>query len=247
MPVEDAAGDQRGHRRHLVEREADAVHLDVVGEAVHADLRQVNAGRAVNAQRHVEVDGGGVERVEVGVVEVAGLQRRRDEGRDQPELLGFAHDVDGHLAVLDRGHGDAAQPATRRGAVVGDPLVVEPRESRGELGILEAGRAQPEARIQHHRVDVIAVGVAEHALGGSAVDAVGGWRGRARGGSPRPGRWPRDSCGLRCTRARPSVRGLTCSGQRLHRFERERRVLGDVSISIDDSHVSRNLLSRIAC
>ena len=43
MPLEDAAGDQRGHRRHLVERKADAVHLDVVGEPVHADLRQVNA------------------------------------------------------------------------------------------------------------------------------------------------------------------------------------------------------------
>src|SRR3984957_7750155 len=34
MPIENTAGDHRGHRRHLVERKADAVHLDVVGEAV---------------------------------------------------------------------------------------------------------------------------------------------------------------------------------------------------------------------
>ena len=29
------------HRDHLIEGEADAVHLDVVGEAVHSDLGQV--------------------------------------------------------------------------------------------------------------------------------------------------------------------------------------------------------------
>ena len=108
MPLEDAARDERCHRRHLVERKADAVHLDVIREPVHADLRQVNAGRTVNAQRHVELDGGGVERVEIGVVEVAGLERRRDQSRDQPQLLGLAHDVDGHLPVLDRGDTDAA-------------------------------------------------------------------------------------------------------------------------------------------
>ena len=37
-----------------------------------------------------QFDGGGVERVEVGVVEVAGLERRRDQGRDQPKLFGLA-------------------------------------------------------------------------------------------------------------------------------------------------------------
>ena len=39
VPVEDAARDERRHRRHLVERKADAVHLNVVREAVDADLR----------------------------------------------------------------------------------------------------------------------------------------------------------------------------------------------------------------
>ena len=114
MAIEHAAGDQRRHRGHLVEREADAVHLDVVREAVDADLRQVDARRAVNAERHVELDGGGVERVEIRVVEVAGLQRGRDLRRHQAEVLRLAHDVDRDLAVLDRRHGDAAQSTVRR-------------------------------------------------------------------------------------------------------------------------------------
>ena len=170
MPLEDAARDERGHRRHLVERKADAVHLDVIRETVHADLRQMNAGRTVNAQRHPELDGRGVERVEIGVVEVAGLERRRDQSRDQPQLLGFAHDVDGHLSVFDRGDTDAAQPAIRRRTIIRDPLVVEPGESRSEIRVFEAGHAQPEAGIEHHRFDVIAVGVAHHTLGRPAVD-----------------------------------------------------------------------------
>ena len=137
------------------------MHLDVVGEAVDADLGQMDARRAMNAQRHVEFDRRGVKRVEVGVVEVARLECRRDEGGHQPEIFGFPHDVDCDLPMLDRGHRDAAQPAARRRAVIRDPLVVEARESGGELRILEAGRAKPQAGIQHHGVDVIAVGVAQ--------------------------------------------------------------------------------------
>jgi hypothetical protein len=49
MPVEDTPR-RGGHRRHLVERKADAVHLNVVGEPVDADLRKVHAGRAVDAK-----------------------------------------------------------------------------------------------------------------------------------------------------------------------------------------------------
>jgi hypothetical protein len=62
----------------------------------------------VNAEGHVELDGGGVELVEVGVVQVAGLQCGREVGGDQAEVLRFAHDVDRHVAVLDRDHRDAA-------------------------------------------------------------------------------------------------------------------------------------------
>src|SRR6476659_9666290 len=57
VSVEHATGDQRRHRRHLVEREADAVHLDVVGEPVDADLWKMHARSAVDAERHVEFDG----------------------------------------------------------------------------------------------------------------------------------------------------------------------------------------------
>src|SRR4029077_6395751 len=67
VAVEGAARDERGHRGHLIEWEADAVHLDVVGEAVDAYLREVNARRAVDAERHVELDRRGVERVQIGM------------------------------------------------------------------------------------------------------------------------------------------------------------------------------------
>lgn len=87
------------------------MHLDVVGEAVHADLRQVNSRGAVNAQRHLEVHGGGVERVEIRMVEVASFQRRRDERGHQTELFGLGYDVDCQLPVFDRRHRHAAQPA----------------------------------------------------------------------------------------------------------------------------------------
>src|ERR1700744_4691938 len=39
VALEHTAGHQRGHRRHLVERKTDAVHLNVVGEPVYTDLR----------------------------------------------------------------------------------------------------------------------------------------------------------------------------------------------------------------
>src|SRR5271163_648996 len=103
MPFENAAGDKRGHRRHLVERKTDAVHLDVVREAVDADFRQMNAGGPVDAEWHPELHRSGVERVQIGVVEVAGLECRRYQSRHQPEVLGFGHDVDGYLPVFDRG------------------------------------------------------------------------------------------------------------------------------------------------
>jgi len=139
MAVEDTTGDQRRHRGHLVERKADAVHLNVIREAVDADLGKMHAGRAVNAQRHVEFDGGSIEPVEIGVVEVAGLERRRDVGGHQSEDLRLAHDVDRDVAVFDRGDRDTAQPAVGRPAVIRDPLVVQPSETRGEIRVFEGG------------------------------------------------------------------------------------------------------------
>lgn len=37
VPFRCTTGDERGHRRHLVTRKADAVHLDVTGEPVRAN------------------------------------------------------------------------------------------------------------------------------------------------------------------------------------------------------------------
>ncbi len=170
MALEDAAGNHRGHRRHLVKRKADAVHLNVIRETVYPDLGQMNAGRPMHPQRHPEFDGGGIERVEVGVVEVACLERRRHQSRHQPKVFGFGHDIDRQPAMFYRSHRDAAEPPARSGAVIGDPLVVEASESGREFGILETRRAQAKAGIEHHRVDVIAVGVTQHAFGRPAVD-----------------------------------------------------------------------------
>ena len=196
------------------------MHLNVVGEPVDADLRKVDAGRAVDAKRHLQLDGGRVERVEIGVIEVAGLQRGRDVGRDQAEILCLTHDVDRHVAVLDRRDGDAAQPPVGWLAVVGDPLVVEPGEARGELGILERRRAEPEAGIEHHRVDLIAIGVAEHAFGRPAVDSL-------RGGEAVLGRAARaGAAGLGIVAAldhqsRHVVARRDVFGPALHRFDRQ--------------------------
>ena len=142
------------------------------------------------------------------------------------------------LAVLDRGHGDAAQPAARRGAVIRDPLVVEPGESRRELGVLEAGRAQPEARIQHHRVDVIAVGVPEHALGRPAVD-VGCLADPVLGRTTRTGALVLRIVAAFERQPQPPIgAGLDVLRPAFDRFDRQRGVFGDVSVGVDDSHVS---------
>ena len=102
VPVEHAARDERRHRRHLVEREAHAVDLDVVRETVDTDLRQVQARGAVDAEGHLEVDGGGVERIQVGMVEVPRPERGRNHRADEAELLRAAERGDGLVDPLHR-------------------------------------------------------------------------------------------------------------------------------------------------
>src|SRR6202012_2316777 len=112
------------------------------------------------------------------------------------------------------------------------------REPRGEFRILQTGRAQPHAGIQHHGVDVVAVGVAEHSLDRSAIDVgrladpVLGWAAGARAGvfgivaalDPQPG----SAVGTGRDQLRPALHGL----------DRERWVFRDVPIGIDDLHNS---------
>ena len=74
------------------------------GQVIHAKSPAVRIGLETNG----EFDGGGIERVEVRMVEVAALERRRHQSRNQPKLFGFGHDVDSCVAMLDRCHGDAA-------------------------------------------------------------------------------------------------------------------------------------------
>lgn len=62
----------------------------------------------MNSQRHPLLDGGGVERIQVGMVKVAGLERGWDQRCDQPQLVGLFHDVDGHLLVFDGSDTDTA-------------------------------------------------------------------------------------------------------------------------------------------
>ena len=183
------------------------------------------------------------------MIEVAGLQRGRDVGRHQPKILCLAHDFDRHVAVLDRCDGDAVQSAVGGLAVVRDPRVVEPGEARGELGILERRRAEPEAGIEHHRVDLVAIGVAEHALGRPAVDPL------RRG----------DAVLGRTARSRPAGLGIVSAlddqtrrvaprldvfRPALHRLDRQGCPLGDVSVSVNDPHLCKDTTSAplpIAC
>src|SRR3984957_14743549 len=140
--------------------------------------------------------------------------------------------------MLDRGHRDAAQSAARWGAEIRNPLVVVARETGGEFRILEAGCAQPHAGIQHHGVDVVAVGVAEHSLDRPAVDVgrladpVLGWASGARAGV------------FGIVAALDEQTGSADGTGRvpvppgLHGLERVRWVLRDVPVGIDYPHNS---------
>ncbi len=146
---------------------------------------------------------------------------------------------------------DAAQPAVRRRAVIRDPLVVEPRESRSEIRVFEAGHAQPEAGIEHHRVDVVAVGVADHTLGRPAID-VGCLADPVLGRATGAGAFVLRVVAALEHQPQPLVgAGFDVVRPALDRLDRQRGVLGDVSIGIDDSHVpatySRGLSGQTAC
>ena len=157
-------------------------------------------------------------------------------GRNQAEILCLAHDVDRDVAVLDLRDGDATQPAVGWLAVVRDPLVVEPGEAGGELGVLERRRAEAEAGIQHHRVDLIAIGVAEHAFGRPEVDPVRGGQavfGRASRAGPTGFRIVAAlDHQSRSVRARHDV-----IRPALHCFDRQGSALGDMAVGVDDPHL----------
>ena len=172
MALEDTAQDERRRRHHHVEREAHAVHLEVVVEALGAELRQVNAGRAVYAERHVEFLGRGVQRLQVRVIEVPALQRGGHHRGDEVERLCLAHDLDGRGDVLDRHDGDATEAPTMRPAVAGEPAVVEAGELRREARVLDARQREGDVREEDHRRDPLAVRVGEHAFGGERIRAA---------------------------------------------------------------------------
>ncbi len=165
MAVEDPAGEERRHRRHLIEREAHTVDLDVVGEAVDADLGEMHAGRAVNAERHIELGGGGVEGLEIGMIEVAGAQCRGHDGAHATGLACLAQYRDRGGDVLERHDGDSEQTTATLAAILDDEAVVGARELGREAQILETADPEREAREEHHAIDPLTVGVGEHAGG----------------------------------------------------------------------------------
>ena len=141
--------------------------------------------------------------------------------------------------MLERRDGNAVQPAPRPGAPPGDPLVVEAGEAGGEVGVLEARGAQAEARVEHHDVDAVAVGVGENAFDGIGVDALDraepvlGWAARPR------------SLGLRIAPALDHERGPAVGregdvlGPARHRRPAEGGALGDVCVGVDDGESHR--------
>ena len=112
VAVEHPTTDHGRHGRHLVEGEADAVHLYVIVEAVDPDLGHVQSGRPVDTEGQVEFGRQGEERVEIGVVEVAPFQRRRHDGAHQSEVFGASQYGEGRRAVFDGHHGGGVQPTT---------------------------------------------------------------------------------------------------------------------------------------
>src|SRR5438093_2055596 len=175
VALEDAAQHERRRRHHHVEGEAHAVDLEVVVEALRAELREVNTGRTVDAEGDVQLLGRVVEGLQVGMIEVPGLQCGRDHGGDEAERLRLAHDLDRRRDILDRDDGDALEPPPVRPAVAGEPAVVEAGELGRETRILDARQGERDVGEEHHRLDPLAIRVGEHALGrervGAAVDA----------------------------------------------------------------------------
>src|SRR5207248_3191441 len=107
-------------------------------EPVDADLREMDTRRAVHTERQVELDGGGVEGIEIGVIQVARPERRRDHRADESERLRLAEDRHGVVHPLDGEHPDAVKAAAALPAPLRDPLVVEPAEADGDLPRLDA-------------------------------------------------------------------------------------------------------------
>jgi hypothetical protein len=172
MPLEDAAQHERRRRDHHVEREAHDVDLEVVVEALRAEHGKMDAGCAVDAERHVELLAAGVEIPQIRVVEVPALQDRGDHRRDEPEPLRLAHDPDRRGDVLDRHERDAEHAGGELPAVAGEPAVVEARELGGECRVGEARKPESGAREEDHRVDALAVGVVHDAGGGEGIGAA---------------------------------------------------------------------------
>jgi hypothetical protein len=236
VSLEHAPAHRRRHRRHHVERKADAVHLDVVVEAIHADLGEVHAGRPVDPDRHVQILRGGVEAVEVAVIQISLAQGGRHAHADQSCFARLGEQRHRRLDVLDGHDRHAEQPSAGLLAPVRDELVVECREAGRELEVGEARNRQPQAREEHHLLDALAVGVGQHAIDRARIDAgraAHAVLGRAaRAGTLELGiATPLDEeaaaavlAATKCHRVRPA----------LQRLDRQGGALDHVGIGVDD-------------
>ena len=133
-------------------------------EAVHPDLRHAGRSALVEPDRHVEVLGGGPERLVHRVVDHLGavIRVRPDEGALHPELLAReAHLGDRQIDILHRQHRDAEQPVRVRLAVIGEPAVIGAAYRGGELRVVDRAREQAEARIQERGVDAVRIHVGD--------------------------------------------------------------------------------------
>lgn len=162
MPFENSASGERGHRDHLVIREADGMDLQVNVEAIAAELGQVHAGRAMRGHWQVGVLRRLVHGVELRGIQISRPRRRRDDAGDEAECLRFLDYLRGVLGEVDGDHGHPVEPARRRGAVPGYPFVVHSRDPGRKVTINNTQREIAEARVEHHLVNAVAVGVGEH-------------------------------------------------------------------------------------
>ena len=159
-----------------------------MGGGVHEQgvVEAVGGGRGparayVNAHRHAQLLGRGVERIEVGMVEVAPGGMGRGGRGHEAEVLDAAPQLGRGLHRVLHGHqGDPLEPLGRVVAVLVEPVVVGLGHGAGVVLVLEERQAQEHGGAEVHRDgDLLQVHVLEplhrvpHACGGLRRAVVG--------------------------------------------------------------------------
>ncbi len=113
----------------------------LAGKPVSTGRRKKRARAFMNQQRHSQLDHRLVQRIVIGIVDVAALDRiRPDEYAFEAEFIyGAFCFFDGEFHVLDWNHADTQEPFSIRSAVIVQPIIVGAAQRRGVSFFLHRG------------------------------------------------------------------------------------------------------------